>query len=118
MQNCPNIPGLQKLSILVASTVDSRTPDNAPYLFVPILLVFRPSFSIFVGDLDAVVTDDKLQDFFAKKYKSVKGAKIMYEEGGLSRLVSGSLKILIYSCHAIVTPSENIANLFVASGIS
>nr|XP_002125303.1 tRNA selenocysteine 1-associated protein 1-like isoform X1 [Ciona intestinalis] len=44
-----------------------------------------PSFSIFVGDLDATVTDDKLEDFFLKRYRSVKGAKIMYEEGGISR---------------------------------
>uniref|UniRef100_H2ZR50 tRNA selenocysteine-associated protein 1 n=1 Tax=Ciona savignyi TaxID=51511 RepID=H2ZR50_CIOSA len=44
-----------------------------------------PSFSIFVGDLDASVTDDKLEDFFLKRYRSVKGAKIMYEEGGVSR---------------------------------
>nr|CAB3267266.1 tRNA selenocysteine 1-associated protein 1-like [Phallusia mammillata] len=44
-----------------------------------------PSFSIFVGDLDASVTDDKLEDYFLKRYHSVKGAKIMYEEGGVSR---------------------------------
>lgn len=44
-----------------------------------------PSFSVFVGDLDPGVTDDKLEDFFAKRYRSVKGAKIMYEDGGISR---------------------------------
>lgn len=44
-----------------------------------------PSYSVFVGDLDPGVTDDKLEDFFAKRYRSVKGAKIMYEEGGISR---------------------------------
>ena len=48
-------------------------------------LFCRPSFSVFVGDLDQSVTDDKLEDFFMSKYRSVKGAKIVYEEGGLSR---------------------------------
>lgn len=44
-----------------------------------------PSHSVFVGDLDATVTDDKLEDFFSKRYRSVKGAKIMWEERGFSR---------------------------------
>lgn len=44
-----------------------------------------PSFSIFVGDLDPNVTDDKLEDFFLKKYRSVKGGKVMYDENGDSR---------------------------------
>ncbi|XP_039257246.1 tRNA selenocysteine 1-associated protein 1-like isoform X4 [Styela clava] len=44
-----------------------------------------PSFSIFVGDLDTVVTDDRLEDFFLKKYRSVKGGKVMYDESGDSR---------------------------------
>lgn len=44
-----------------------------------------PSFSIFVGDLDSHITDDKLEDFFLKVYPSVKGAKVMYDEGGVSR---------------------------------
>jgi len=53
------------------------------------LLFFSPSYSIFVGDLDSSVTDDKLEDFFLKRYRSVKGAKIMYEEGGVSRWFNG-----------------------------
>ncbi|XP_076806945.1 tRNA selenocysteine 1-associated protein 1-like isoform X1 [Clavelina lepadiformis] len=44
-----------------------------------------PSYSVFVGDLDPSVTDDKLEDFFLSKFRSVKGAKIVYEEGGVSR---------------------------------
>jgi len=46
---------------------------------------YRPSHSLFVGDLDASVTDDKLEDFFSSRYHSVKGAKIMWEDGGISR---------------------------------
>ena len=53
--------------------------------FIFILMHFRPSFSIFVGDLDPNVTDDKLEDFFLKKYRSVKGGKVMYDENGDSR---------------------------------
>jgi len=44
-----------------------------------------PSHSIFVGDLDNTVSDDKLEDFFSKQYRSVKGAKIMWEDHGFSR---------------------------------
>lgn len=44
-----------------------------------------PSFSIFVGDLDPNITDDKLEDFFLKKYRSVKGGKVMYDDQGDSR---------------------------------
>lgn len=44
-----------------------------------------PSHSIFVGDLDASVTDDRLEDFFSKRYRSVKGAKLMWDESGFSR---------------------------------
>lgn len=54
-------------------------------LIVNHLFTCRPSYSIFVGDLDQSVTDDKLEDFFMSRYRSVKGAKIVYEEGGISR---------------------------------
>lgn len=48
-------------------------------------LYCSPSFSIFVGDLDPNITDDKLEDFFLKKYRSVKGGKVMYDDHGDSR---------------------------------
>ena len=58
--------------------VDIKLTGNA-------FLSNRPSYSIFVGELDQSVTDDKLEDFFMSRYRSVKGAKIVYEDGGISR---------------------------------
>jgi RNA recognition motif-containing protein len=42
--------------------------------------------SIFVGDLDADVTDEMLLELFASKYRSVKGAKVIIDaNSGRSR---------------------------------
>jgi RNA recognition motif-containing protein len=44
-----------------------------------------PEFSIFVGDLTPDVTDYQLHDFFARRYTSVRGAKVIIDTSGHSK---------------------------------
>ncbi|XP_033105207.1 tRNA selenocysteine 1-associated protein 1-like [Anneissia japonica] len=45
----------------------------------------RPEFSIFVGDLSPEVDDLMLHDFFAERYKDVKGAKVVLDDQGIPK---------------------------------
>ena len=42
-------------------------------------------YSLFVGDLSPEVSDDMLLDFFRKRYKSVRVAKIVCDDNGYAK---------------------------------
>ncbi|CAH1775023.1 unnamed protein product [Owenia fusiformis] len=47
--------------------------------------LLSPEFSLFVGDLTEDVDDLKLYTAFSKKYKSIKGAKVVIDSSGCSK---------------------------------
>lgn len=55
------------------------------YVVLISFLVFRPEFSVFVGDLTSEVDDYQLHQFFLKKYPSCKGAKVVTDPYGNSK---------------------------------
>ena len=52
---------------------------NKLYIYINFIFCLENEYTIYVGDLDASVTEDILKEFFASKYKSVISAKLVVD---------------------------------------